>query len=429
MKLLILLISSVVTFTSLSQDITELPKLDLAFSWNVQLIPFEDGSYAVTTYSWETYTTTMYSASNAKLNSITSKKQDWRYYNGMGTTGTGCLINQSLVDGKTKNAYTVIAGFKKMSFSVTNERFETQTYESAVNLDGFNSYCDKTSFIDEDGNAYFLFWQDVIENGQQRKVVVVFYDQKSKKLTVKMNELSPVDAAYFSFLGFLDDRPVFGSMKKGTVQSKVILNLYGLTNEILTKTGSLDILLDEEIKPEYICGIDYEKIDSKKMTFAIGLAKMDGLVKQVGNGYKFIQMENQESYSDVDWWLKDYDVRGKVPMGSVVLSDTLERVILSGSMFKLAVDVDFPNKKVSNQKVYDVDGYLWNWGFWTYILSKDFQASNIIPAVEKLINPNNSKNAMIAETPQIIQFSDKRYVIARVFGPQSRKLEIINGQK
>ena len=227
MKLLILLISSVVTFTSLSQDITELPKLDLAFSWNVQLIPFEDGSYAVTTYSWETYTTTMYSASNAKLNSITSKKQDWRYYNGMGTTGTGCLINQSLVDGKTKNAYTVIAGFKKMSFSVTNERFETQTYESAVNLDGFNSYCDKTSFIDEDGNAYFLFWQDVIENGQQRKVVVVFYDQKSKKLTVKMNELSPVDAAYFSFLGFLDDRPVFGSMKKGTVQSKVILNLYG----------------------------------------------------------------------------------------------------------------------------------------------------------------------------------------------------------
>lgn len=428
MKFGIALMFVVVSLTTFSQEKTELPKLDPAFHWNVQLIPFEDGSYAVTTYSWETYTTTMYSASHAKLNSITSKKEDWRYFNGTGTTGTGRLFNESFVDEKSKNAFTVIAGFKKMSFCVTNEKLETQTFESVVNLEGFDSHCDKASFCDKDGNAYFLFWQNVIEAGDQRKVFVVFYDQQSKKMTVKMNELSPVDAAFFGFLGYLDERPVFGSMKKGTVQSKVALHLYGLSNEVLTKTSVLDIQLDEEIKPEYICGIDYEKIDSKKMTFAIGLAQMDGLVKQIGNGYKFIQMENLESYTDVDWWLKNYQVKGKVPMGSVVLSDNLERVILSGDMFKLVVDVDFPNKKVSNQKVIDVDGYLWNWGFWTYLLSKDFQASNVIPAVEKIINPNDSENAMIAEVPHLIVFDDRSYVIARVYGQQSRKLEIIRGK-
>lgn len=424
MKFNLFLYAALACFQLWGQEKVELDKLPEIEEWSIQLLPFNDGSYAITSYSWDTYNTTFYSADHKILNSGNSVKKDWRFANKMGITGTNKLINESMVDPETKNGFTVKASFKNLTFTVVNPKFEVQTFEQAIDLDGFTSQMDKAKFVNEAGVAYFLFWQNEMEANGKRKIVVASFDQNTKKFTLKMNELTGITATYFDFIGFLNGEAVLAGMKQGTVQSELTLNLFNLEGADIIPSKTMNIKLEEEIRPEYICGIYNDDLTADYLTFAIGISQMDGKIKQIGSGYKFIKMYAASNYTEVNWMLEGMKVEGKVPMASIWDANGIENIILKGSFLGIALDVDYTSKSISNLQELQASISLENFGYWTYFMTKETLPKPVVDQVEKIVHPSSSPNGPAVEHPCFAVLKDGTAIIAWAYGKQNKHLDI-----
>jgi hypothetical protein len=177
---LLFLIILILSNWSYSQQIIDLPIGE--FDWHHDLIPFNDGSYAITVNNKKENYTYFYSATGA-LKFSKSYKGDVVYSN----------KNQSLVNPETKESYTISTTRSKITVAVMNSKMEIEKFDiPKENLTfSFSEYevnkYSREKFIAPDGKIYWLFWLNILDAGDSRTVSVVCFDPSTKKLEAKQN--------------------------------------------------------------------------------------------------------------------------------------------------------------------------------------------------------------------------------------------------
>jgi hypothetical protein len=414
---LLFLIILILSNWSYSQQIIDLPIGE--FDWHHDLIPFNDGSYAITVNNKKENNTYFYSATGA-LKFSKSYKGDVVYSN----------KNQSLVNPETKESYTISTTRSKITVAVMNSKMEIEKFDiPKENLTfSFSEYevnkYSREKFIAPDGKIYWLFWLNILDAGDSRTVSVVCFDPSTKKLEAKQNSFLTNEAIYFEFIGFNDGTPTFGGMKQTGIVKEIALSLYTLEGIDLKKYNTIPISLEDNIKPLYICGINNDQKKSSTLTFAIGVAQMNGPLIELSHGYKFIQMSSKNQLKIVSWYPEGLKTKGKIPMISYV-GDTIEKIIIKGDSKGIMLDVNYDNETISEPFRFNCENNLEETNFWNYLLNPSNYSEEASEAFLKLINPNNSEILSIYENPHIFQNKEGHWVIVRCYGSSGRKLEIL----
>jgi hypothetical protein len=416
-----LLVFLIISSGSFCQQIIELPKGE--FSWHHELIPFEDGSYAITVRNWNKYITYMYSEKGENT-STKEYKGDSRFSNAGGITGASTLINLSQVDPVTKKSYTLNVAKNKLILYVTNEKFEVENFEierSDLPMDRNSS---NTHFVSQEGKIYWIFWADVLGTEQTRDISIVCYNPTSKNLEAKKVTLIREESIFFDLIGFINGKPFFGGMKQSGIVKNIDLNIYLLDEMEVKKTFSSKIELEDNIKPLYICGIYNDLKNSNELTFSVGVAQMNGPLNVLSNGYKFVRMNSDNDMAVVSWYPEGLKTSGKIPMVSFK-NDSIERILIKGTENGIFIDVDHENENVSEPIGITCSNDLDETYFWDFLLNPSRYSNEAAEAFFKIINPNNSEILSFYENPQMFQNKNGHWVIVRCYGKEGRKLEII----